>query len=153
MSAITSLLHDFDQSGSQISLGKKKISHGLDMGAGAAAAWTPHQGGGVCSLPWAKPGMILIHSFIALPSRHTGRATGSYGREQGQSPGCGCGWPQWHEALGAQLRICGVTQQPRRGSHQPRAGMSPQLTLEGCRVVAVHWFQLDRSHKSQKCQG
>lgn len=45
MSTITSLLHDFDQSGSQISLGNEKISHGLDMGTGAAVAWTPHEGG------------------------------------------------------------------------------------------------------------
>lgn len=49
MSAITSLLHDFDQSGCQISLGKGEISCGLDMGAGAAVAWTPHEGG-VCVL-------------------------------------------------------------------------------------------------------
>lgn len=49
MSAITPLLHDFDQSGSQISLGKEKVSHGLDMGIGAAVAWTPHEGG-VCAL-------------------------------------------------------------------------------------------------------
>lgn len=130
MSAITSLLHDFDQSSSQFSLGKEKISHGLDMGTGAAVAWTPHEGG-VCV--WTKPEIILTQSLCFLGDILE-EPQAAMGRELGQSPGCGCAWPQWHEALGLQLRICRV--QPRQGSHQPRAGMSPQLTLESCRVVA-----------------
>lgn len=81
--------------------------------------------------------MILIHSFCFLAG-NLEEPQAALGREQVESPGCGCAWPQWHEALGPQLRICRVTQHPRRGSHQPRTEMSPQLTLESCRVVAVH---------------